>query len=247
MDFSFRAFFLTFCSFSAKIQLYLTQENVNESDDLLIKSTKTSQIRNKTVIIVEASTKILEDPKYQREYSTVSILYEKIPNMIELLPDQTVVEFTWIMVIKQNVSDIENIFNELHQNAFDLLRTHTNEWQQFWTNKQLSTEGNELLSNAIDASIYGLASALPSLNSSRPREKYFGLSPAGLGLNRNLEVYNGHSFWDTEIWIHPTILLIEPEWSKELLNYRHFLRNTAEDNAVNTSYKGLRFCLHFLS
>lgn len=221
--------------------MFLTQENINESDDLLIKSTKTSQIRNKTVTIVEASTKILEDPLYQCDYLTVSILYEKIPHMIELLPDQTDAEFTWIMLIQQNSTDIENNFNKLHENSFNLLKTHTNEWEKFWFDKQITTEGNEFLSNAIDASIYALASALPSLNSSRTRKIYFGLSPAGLGLNRDLEVYNGHSFWDTEIWMHPTILLIEPEWSKELLNYRHFVRNTAHDNAVNTSYKGLRF------
>lgn len=206
----------------------------------MVKSTKSSTIFNKSVTIVEASTKVLEDPIYQRDFSTVSMLYEKIPETIELLPAQNEVEFIWITLVQQNSSDIEEIFSKLHENSFDLLKTHTNEWQQFWTDKQISVEGNEELSNAIDASIYALASALPSLNTSRPRQIYYGLSPAGIGLSRDLEVYNGHSFWDTEIWMHPTILLLEPKWSKELLNYRHFMKETAHDNAVNTSYEGYR-------
>lgn len=221
--------------------MQLVKANVSESVDLLLKSSKLSKISDKSVTILEATTKILEDPIYQHDLSTVSVLYEQIPDIIELLPDQVSVEFVWIMLIQQNSSDIEKRFCELHKNSFDLLRIHTNEWQQFWEDKEITTEGNEELSNAIDASIYALASALPSLNTSQPRQTYFGLSPAGLGLKRDLEVYNGHSFWDTEIWMHPTVLLLEPQWSEELLNYRHFMRNTAYDNAVNTSYKGYRF------
>lgn len=221
--------------------MHLIKGNVSESVDLTIKSLKSLKISEKSVKIVEAFTNCVEDPLYQREHSTVSILYEDIPSIIELLPEQIETEFIWITLIQQNSSDIEKIFQELHENSFNLLKSHTNEWQKFWSEKRISIDGNEELSNAIDASVYALASALPSLNTSRPRRLFYGLSPAGLGLNRQLEVYNGHSFWDTEIWMHPVILFLQPEWSKELLNYRHILKETAHDNAVNTSYKGYRY------
>lgn len=214
---------------------------MSKSDDLTIKSLKSVKISEKSVQIIEATTNRVEHPLYQHDFSTVSILYEEIPSIIELLPEQIEAEFIWITLVQQNSSDIEKIFRELHDNSFDLLKTHTNEWQQFWSEKQISVYGNEELSNAIDASIYAIATALPSLNTSRPRRIFYGLSPDGLGLNRQLEAYNGHSFWDTEIWMHPVILLLQPKWSQELLNYRHFLKEAAHDNAVNTSYKGYRY------
>lgn len=218
----------------------LIQPDITQSDDLSIKSSQIFETSNKSFTIVEASTKILEDPKYQQNFSTVSILYEEIPHTIELLSNQTEATFVWIMIVQQNSSNIEQIFYDMHENSSDLLETHTKEWQQFWTEKRISVVGNDVLSNAIDASIFAIASALPSLRTAQPRNRFFGLSPAGLGLNRNLEVYNGHAFWDTEIWMHPTILLLEPEWSKALLSYRHFMRKTAQDNAANTSYEGYR-------
>lgn len=228
-------------SFSAIVQVRLIKVNVPDSDDLTIKSVKSIKISGKSVTIVEAFTNRIEDPLYQRDHSSVSILYEDNPNTIELLPEQIEAEFIWIALIQQNSNDIEKIFRELHENSFDLLATHTNEWQKFWSEKQISVDGNEALSNAIDASVYAVASALPSLNTSRPRGIFYGLSPAGLGLNREVEAYNGHSFWDTEIWMHPVILLLQPEWSEELLNYRHFLKEAAHDNAIKTGYKGYRY------
>lgn len=62
-----------------------------------------------------------------------------------------------------------------------------------------------------------------------------------MGLNRDLEVYLGHSFWDTEVWMLPSILLLQPKWSAELLNYRYAMRTAARDNANKTGYKGYRY------
>lgn len=193
--------------------------------------------------LIEAATKILEDPMYQHNFSTVSILYEKIPPNIELLPDQNESEYIWIALIQCVSIDILKIYQEIKGNQNDLLQLHSNEWQQFWSARRISVEGNDELSKSIDASLFAIASALPSINASHPRKTYYGLSPAGLGLDRTAEVYQGHSFWDTEIWMHPIILLLEPKWSEELLNYRHFMRKTAHDNAIKTGYKGYRLLI----
>lgn len=227
-------------NFLDKFQLNLSRVTVSESDDLTIESTKSIEILNKSVRIIDATTKTLEDPIYQNDLTTVSILYEEIPSIIVLQPEETEVEFTWVTIVQRSSNEIDEEFRRLHENCLNLLTIHTNEWRTFWAEKQVSAQGNDRLTDAIDASIFALASALPSLNTSQPRARYFGLSPAGLGLDRKLEVYNGHSFWDTEIWIFPVPLLLQPEWSKELLNYRYFMRKTAYDNAVNTHYKGYR-------
>lgn len=202
---------------------------------------RSTKILNKRVTIVEATTKELEDPEFQRELTPVSILFERVPDRIELLPNQTDVEYTWITIVQQNSTNIGKLFQELHEIQGDLLQMHTNEWHGFWREKRITVEGNEELSKAIDASVFAIASALPSLNTSLPRSMYYGICPAGLGLRREIEVYQGHSFWDTEIWMQPSILLLEPKWSTELLNYRFAMRHAAHDNAKKTGYKGYRF------
>jgi protein-glucosylgalactosylhydroxylysine glucosidase len=83
---------------------------------------------------------------------------------------------------------------------------------------------------------------LPSLNTHQTNQEFYGLAPGGLpkgGLL--LAEYQGHSFWDTETWMHPPVLLMQPEWSEDLLNYRYMVRQAAADNARLTGYKGWRF------
>lgn len=181
---------------------------------------------------------------YQSNPTTVSILYEQIPDTIQLLPDQNEAHFIWITIVQTNASDIEYEFRKIHENKNDLLTSHTNEWAKLWMQMQITAKGNEYLSNAIQASQFALLSSMPSLNRSRSTQSkstFYGLSPAGLGLDRQQEVYNGHTFWDTEIWMQPSILLLEPKWSEQLLNYRHSMRHTAHSNAIGTGYQGYRF------
>lgn len=128
---------------------------------------------DKPVTIVEASTREIEDPRYQPYVANVTVLYEQVPDKIELLPDQTEVEFLWITIVQQNSTDIAQLFQELHENHADLLKTHTNEWHGFWNEKRITVEGNTDLRNAIDASVFALASALPTSNSSQPRSLYY--------------------------------------------------------------------------
>jgi len=63
------------------------------------------------------------------------------------------------------------------------------------------------------------------------------LSPMGLsGLG-----YNGHVFWDTEIWMYPAMLLLHPEMAKSLLEYRFERMEAARNNAKVHGYKGVMF------
>ena len=47
--------------------------------------------------------------------------------------------------------------------------------------------------------------------------KSYGLSPMGLsGLG-----YNGHVFWDMDLWMYPAILVLNPNLGKTLIEYRY--------------------------
>lgn len=226
---------------SDALQLRLLHSTDARSDDITIKSSRSIKINDKWATIIEATTNTVEDPLYQPSPTTVAVLYEPIPDTIQLSANENEANFIWITIVQSNVSGIEDEFRKAHESRNGLLGMHTNAWAKFWSDTQITAEGNDFLSDAIQTSQFALVSSLPSLNRSRSDTIFFGLSPAGLGLNRQQEVYNGHSFWDTEIWMQPSVLLLEPIWSQQLLNYRHLMRHTAHRNAVNTGYKGYRF------
>ena len=44
------------------------------------------------------------------------------------------------------------------------------------------------------------------------------LSPSPMGLSGL--GYNGHVFWDTELWMYPALLVMQPELAKSMMEYR---------------------------
>lgn len=206
-----------------------------------IHTIRRKQLEIRRVFLVNATTTIPEDSRLQRNLSNVYILYESIPPEIELPANCAYKKFVWITIIdSKDISDLD-LFEKVHMKRNRLLTIHTAEWKKFWNENNVIVEGNDRLSKSVQASLYAIVSSLPSLNKFRPHTSFFGLSPSGLGLGGpKLEGYQGHNFWDTEIWMHPTILLLEPRWSEQLLYYRYILRSTARENAQNSSYEGLR-------
>lgn len=206
-------------------------------------NTTSKVLANREVNLIWAETKTFEDPIYQKESTKVCILRENVPKFIEIPSGQFSVTFTWLTIMQHTSDGIEELFQRLHgMTAVDLLWAHTREWSYFWEENGISVNGNDELLKSITSSLYAIASSLPSLKRFSDNGPYYGLSPSGLGLGGpKLEGYQGHGFWDTETWMHPAILLLEPEWSERLLNYRHLMRDAAYDNARNTGYKGLRY------
>ena len=53
--------------------------------------------------------------------------------------------------------------------------------------------------------------------------------------------YNGHVFWDTELWMYPPLLMLQPEIARSLLEYRYERLEAAKQNAFSHGYKGALF------
>ncbi|XP_062121281.1 protein-glucosylgalactosylhydroxylysine glucosidase isoform X2 [Drosophila sulfurigaster albostrigata] len=124
-----------------------------------------------------------------------------------------------------------------------LLASHTKLWHEFWQQHfSIEITGNALeLSRIVNAGIFYLVSSLPTLSSNQPNDPYYGLSPTGLARG-NLEAdYQGHNFWDTEIWMLPVATQFGYDYGKLLLEYRFRHLNGAQYNANATGYKGARF------
>ncbi|MEO6039958.1 MAG: glycoside hydrolase family 65 protein, partial [Saprospiraceae bacterium] len=110
-----------------------------------------------------------------------------------------------------------------------LLKRHRAAWDQLWAS-DITIEGD------VDAT-RDVHSALYHLYSFAREGTALSLSPMGLsGLG-----YNGHVFWDTELWMFPPLLALHPEIAKSLLEFRYQLLDEAKQNAFSHGYHGAMY------
>ncbi len=110
-----------------------------------------------------------------------------------------------------------------------LLEFHTKAWEKLWTS-DIQIEGDDQSQQDIHSMLYHLYSFVREGTDMSP-------SPMGLsGLG-----YNGHVFWDTELWMYPAILVLHPEMAKSMVEYRFQRLGAAKKNAFNHGYKGAMF------
>lgn len=110
-----------------------------------------------------------------------------------------------------------------------LLQLHNKAWDELWKS-DIKIEGDPQSQKDVRSMLYHLYSF--SREGSR-----FSLSPMGLsGLG-----YNGHVFWDTEVWMYPAMLVLHPEMAKSMVEYRFNRLENARRNAFAHGYKGAMF------
>jgi trehalose/maltose hydrolase-like predicted phosphorylase len=110
-----------------------------------------------------------------------------------------------------------------------LLQRHEEAWEKLWQS-DIVIEGDLQAQKDMRFALYHLYSF------AREGTAY-SLSPMGLsGLG-----YNGHVFWDTELWMYPPLLALQPGIAKSLLEYRFQRLEAARQNAFSHGYKGAMF------
>ncbi|WP_368671728.1 glycoside hydrolase family 65 protein [Lewinella sp. W8] len=110
-----------------------------------------------------------------------------------------------------------------------LLRRHREAWTELWKS-DIQIEGNLRDQVAVRSALYHLYSF------AREGQAY-SLSPMGLsGLG-----YNGHVFWDTEIWMYPGLLALQPGMARSIMQYRYDRLPAARMNAFAHGYRGAMF------
>lgn len=110
-----------------------------------------------------------------------------------------------------------------------LLAFHQKAWAQLWKS-DIQIEGDPQSQQDIRSMLYHLYSFTREGSDMSP-------SPMGLsGLG-----YNGHVFWDTELWMYPALLVLHPEMAKSMVEYRFQRLGAAQKNAFNHGYKGAMF------
>ncbi|MEO5906904.1 MAG: glycoside hydrolase family 65 protein, partial [Saprospiraceae bacterium] len=129
----------------------------------------------------------------------------------------------------QNEAERLTIFASLEKTD-RLLNFHHDAWKKLWDTGNVFVEGDATTERDIRFALYHLYSF------AREGTAY-SLSPMGLsGLG-----YNGHVFWDTELWMYPPLLMLQPEIAKSLLEYRFQRLDAAKANAFAHGYKGAMY------
>ena len=110
-----------------------------------------------------------------------------------------------------------------------LINFHNKAWDELWKS-DIIIDGDDEVQLAIRSALYHLYSFVREGTSYSP-------SPMGLsGLG-----YNGHVFWDTEIWMYPAILILHPEMARSMVEYRYERLKEAKHNAFAHGYKGAMY------
>jgi alpha,alpha-trehalose phosphorylase len=98
--------------------------------------------------------------------------------------------------------------------------------KEFWDNCFLEIKGDDALTEAVNYNMYQLVQSVG-------KDEYCNIAAKGL----SGEGYEGHYFWDTEMYIQPFFNLTEASITKNLIGFRYSTLEKARENAKLLGHK----------
>ena len=189
-----------------------------------------------------SATFIWHDINSSREHQRPELIHNKVSNYDNRLIFErkvgkgTVSEFAWTgaQATTQDFNDPQTeserfvIFNLLTPRV-DLLAEHKRLWEELW-------EGDIIIEGDLQSQL-DVRLALYHLHAFSRGDSDLSMAPMGLSSQN----YNGHIFWDTELWMFPPLLMLNQDIARSLVNYRSNRLEKAKQKAVNFGYKGAMF------
>lgn len=111
----------------------------------------------------------------------------------------------------------------------DLINQHKALWENLW-------EGDIVIEGDLQTQ-QDVRLALYHLYAFGRGDSDLSIAPMGLSSQN----YNGHIFWDTELWMYPPLLMLNQDIARSLVNYRSDRLDKAKQKAINFGYKGAMF------
>jgi alpha,alpha-trehalose phosphorylase len=108
----------------------------------------------------------------------------------------------------------------------ELLKKHTAWWEESWKTMDIIVDGETSLQQAIRFNLFHLTQAVG-------RNEFTNIGAKAL----TGEGYEGHYFWDTEIYMLPFFLYTKPEAARRLLMYRYHTLDQARRRAKDLGHK----------
>jgi len=166
-----------------------------------------------------------------------TLLKEEAPGFeysFEGRKDETIVLEKFIAYVTSRETDASQIMqvalNQLDsatESGYSFLLNEQQEYmEKFWDSADILIKGD-------DASQRGIRFNMLHLLQSAGRDGYTNIAAKGLtGLG-----YEGHYFWDTEIYVLPFFLYTQPTISRKLLEYRYHILDKARDWARHLAHR----------
>ena len=115
--------------------------------------------------------------------------------------------------------------------GFDKLLTAQKEYMAaFWSNSDMIIDGDPALQQSVRFSLFQVLQAAG-------RDGRRGIAAKGL----TGQGYEGHYFWDTEIYVLPFLIYTAPDIARKLLEFRYSILDSARKRARDVSQKGALF------
>ncbi len=133
--------------------------------------------------------------------------------------------------------DFSDPFNEVKRQLVFIERKsvpkvmaeHKAKWDELWQG-DIEIEGDMEAQKAVRLGLFNIYGFC--MEGSR-----LSVSPMGLSSNG----YNGHVFWDTELWMYPPMLLMNQGIARSMIDYRYDRLDAAYRKAVAYGYEGAMF------
>ena len=117
----------------------------------------------------------------------------------------------------------------VHEGEEALMQAHYRLWDELWQG-DIRIEGDDDTQRIVRFALFNLYSSCRG--GSR-----LSIPPMGL----SLQGYNGHIFWDTELWMYPPMLLLNQDIARSMLDYRFDRLPAARKKALAYGYRGAMF------
>lgn len=124
---------------------------------------------------------------------------------------------------------VRQIIYANYEGVSRLLEAHQAAWNELWKG-DVVIEGDDEAQRNVRFALYNLYSF--GREGSRLSIPPMGLSAQG---------YNGHIFWDTELWMYPPMLLLNQGIARSMVDYRTDRIGGAARRAYTHGYKGIMF------
>ena len=186
----------------------------------------------------------------QREVSASSAFIFDEDKATEVLYDEIDKEIFFTMKLRKGDSlsfaligsvcstrDFSDPYNEaerqviyaIHEGTDALMAAHCRLWSELWESDIL-IEGDDEAQRVVRFALFNLYSSC---------REGSGLSISPMGLSS--QGYNGHIFWDSELWMFPPMLMLNKGIAESMIDYRIDRLAAARKKAMAYGYKGAMF------
>ncbi|CAF1103336.1 unnamed protein product [Rotaria sordida] len=196
-------------------------------------------------VLLSGTTREVENNLFQSNRLSLFMYYTPLPtNGFQLGAQETSRTYLFVTSLDTEQARAKRSFDYAsnEREPDEIWSSHVSLWNQVWLNGRIEIRDDVELQRQVNSALYYILSSLPPLSTRSEHKQFYGLSPGSLSRGGRLgEDYGGHSFWDTETWMYPSILLFHPTLAKEILSYRIALRDAAMYNAKLFGYVGWRY------